>query len=156
MKSAHFRKILFNRLFIFAWKNLLLISIVECSLINLFLRIIITISSFRSASCIYLTLGSHEDHIWGYILLDDQCKASLVSLYKSTYDALYFGKHLMNVKEARWATINLVANKFTVLLMSDKFCALHQHRESTASKTQIYHVGGNAKIQVSFMWKKKL
>jgi len=35
--------------------------------------------------------------------------------------------------------------------MSDKFCALHQHRESTAGKTQVHHVGGNAKIQVSFM-----
>lgn len=59
----------------------------------------------------------------------------------------------MNAKEARWAIINSVANKFTVSLMSDKFCALHQHRESTAGKTQVHHVGGNANIQVSFMWK---
>lgn len=35
--------------------------------------------------------------------------------------------------------------------MSDKFRALHQHRKSTAGKTQVHHVGGNAKIQVSFI-----
>lgn len=148
-----FRKIFFNKLFIFAWKSLLLISVIDCFDKFVSARTIITISSFRSASCIYFTLGSHENHIWGYILLDDQCEASLVSLYTSTYDALYFGKHLVNAKETRWAIINLVANKFTVSLMLDKFRALHQHRESTAGKTQVHHVGGNAEIQVSFMWK---
>jgi len=34
----------------------------------------------------------------------------------------------------------------------DKFRALYQHRESAAGETQIYHVGRNAKIQVSSMY----
>lgn len=62
-------------------------------------RTIVTTSSFRPASCIYFTLGSHKDHIRGYVLLDDQREASLVSLHTSTYDALYFGKHLTNARK---------------------------------------------------------
>lgn len=71
------------------------------------------------ASYIYLTLGSYEDHIPGYVLLDNQREASLVPLHTGAYDALYF----------------------------DKFRALHQHRESAAGETQVHHVGGNRKIQ---------
>jgi len=44
-----------------------------------------------------LTLGSHQDHIPRYVLLDDQREASLVPLHTGAHNALYFGKNVANV-----------------------------------------------------------
>lgn len=99
MKIIIYRKILFIGLFIFAWRDPLLINAMDYSDKFVSARTVVTTSSFRSASCIYLTLGSHEDHIRGYVLLDDQREASLVSLHTSTYDALYFGKHFTDARK---------------------------------------------------------
>lgn len=71
--------------------------VVEKLLISVIISIIHLINFsydwHRFTSYIYLTLGSHEDHIPGYVLLDDQREASLVPLHTSAHDALYFGKN---------------------------------------------------------------
>jgi len=60
------------------------------------INLIVTTLSYRFASHIYLTLGSYQDHIPRYVLLDNQWEASLVPLHTGAHDAFYFGKNVTN------------------------------------------------------------